>query len=118
MADQDQKQDEQNSEPTLSRMSRRDALALTSALAAISVGASEPAEAIGHRGSDKAEKKFMKGPQAPFDSLRDWVACLEANGLLMRVPRIDQDKYHATALFFSMTDMYSWYASPSSRANR
>jgi 4-hydroxy-3-polyprenylbenzoate decarboxylase len=112
MADSEQKQKEQNNEARLSRMSRRDALALTSALAALSVGASEPAEAIGHRGPDKAGKKFNKGPQAPFDSIRDWVACLEANGLVMRVPRIDQDRYHATALFFSMTDMYSTYASP------
>jgi len=94
----------------LNAFSRRDLLAATSGLAAL--GVTGTASAIGHRGQKKASKKFSKGPQAPFDSIRDWIACLEANGLVMRVPRIDQDRYHATALFFRMTDMYSHYAAP------
>jgi 4-hydroxy-3-polyprenylbenzoate decarboxylase len=31
--------------------------------------------------------------QAPFDSFRDWMAALEANGLLLRFERVDQDAY-------------------------
>lgn len=94
----------------LNSFSRRDVLTATSGLAAIGIAGS--ASAIGHRGPRKAGKEFTKGPQAPFDSIRDWIACLEANGLVMHVPRIDQDRYHATALIFRMTDMYSMYASP------
>ncbi len=51
-------------------------------------------------------------PQAPFDGMRDWIAALEAHGLLMRFDRIDQDAYQIPALFFKATDMYSMYGAP------
>ncbi len=51
-------------------------------------------------------------PQAPFDSFRDWIAALEAHGLLMRFDRIDQDQYLIPALFFKATDMYTMYGAP------
>jgi 4-hydroxy-3-polyprenylbenzoate decarboxylase len=51
-------------------------------------------------------------PQAPFDSLRDWTAAMEAHGLLMRFDRIDQDEYEIPALFFNATDMYTMYGAP------
>ncbi len=51
-------------------------------------------------------------PRAPFDSLRDWIAALDAHGLLMRFDRIDQDAYEIPALFFKATDMYSMYGAP------
>lgn len=88
-------------------VSRRELLAVASGLAA-AAGASS-ARAFPH-----PVKRSRRGrtPRAPFDSIRDYVAALEAHGLLLRVPRIDQDAYHATALFFEMTDMFSMYASP------
>ncbi len=88
-------------------LSRREILAATAGLATLAGGTT--ASASGHRGSGKRGGKV---PGAPFDSLRDWMAAMEANGLVMRVPRIDQDKYHATALFYRMTDMFGKYASP------
>ncbi|MDJ0927374.1 MAG: UbiD family decarboxylase [Gammaproteobacteria bacterium] len=91
----------------LSPFSRRELLAATAGLA--SLGAAGGSLAAGHKFSGKRRGKI---PQPPFDSIRDWMAMLEAHGLVLRVPEIDQDKYHATALFFRMTDMYGAYASP------
>ncbi len=88
--------------------SRRELLAATSGLAVM--GTSRPSVGMDRPGRGK--KRAGNVPQAPFDSLRDYMAMLEANGLVMRVPRIDQDKYHATALFYRMTDMFGKYASP------
>ena len=51
-------------------------------------------------------------PQAPFDSFRDWIAALDAHGLLIRFDRIDQDQYQIPALFFKATDMYTMYGAP------
>lgn len=101
---------DQDHDDGLNPFSRRELLAATSGLAAL--GLAGEAAAIGHRGAGQAHKKYMQGPRPPFDSIRDYMAMMEANGLVMRVPRIDQDRYHATALFYRMTDMYSKYASP------
>ena len=94
-------------EPARNPFSRRDLLAATAGLA--SLGAAGSSQAGSH---SRAGKRRGKIPQAPFDSIRDWMANLEAHGLVMRVPKIDQDKYHATALFYRMTDMFGKYASP------
>lgn len=51
-------------------------------------------------------------PQAPFDTLRDYVAALEANGLLLRVPEVDQDKYEATGLVYRANDRYGFTGVP------
>ncbi len=51
-------------------------------------------------------------PTAPFDSIRDYMAALDAHGLLMRFPEIDQDKFEATGLFFKATDLYGMYGTP------
>lgn len=51
-------------------------------------------------------------PQAPFDSLRDYVAALDAHGLLVRIPRINQDRYQTTALMFYATEKYGFTGSP------
>lgn len=51
-------------------------------------------------------------PRAPFDSFRDWIAALEAHGLLMRFDRIDQDAYEIPGLFFRATDRFSVYGTP------
>ena len=51
-------------------------------------------------------------PTAPFDSIRDYVAALEAHGLLLRIPRIDQDQYHTTALMFRAIDKFGTFEAP------
>lgn len=51
-------------------------------------------------------------PRPPFDSIRDYVAALEAHGLLMRFNRIDQDAYHATGLVYRLNDRYTMFGVP------
>jgi len=87
-------------------VSRRDLIAAGSGLAALA--ASGTGLAASHRGTGGRRK----APGPPFDSLRDYMAMMEAHGLVVHVPRIDQDRYHATALFYRMTDMFGKYASP------
>lgn len=57
-------------------------------------------------------KLIAAAPKAPFDSIRDYMAALDAHGLLLRVPEIDQDEYQMTALMFRATDEYGFFESP------
>ena len=50
--------------------------------------------------------------RAPFDSLRDYVAAMEARGNVMRFARVDQDAYEATAIMYRLVDRYGWYRAP------
>jgi len=56
--------------------------------------------------------RIKNAPKAPFDSFRDWMAALDAHGLLMRFDRIDQDAYQIPALFFKATDKFTMYGAP------
>jgi UbiD family decarboxylase len=49
---------------------------------------------------------------APFDSLRDYVGALEANGLLLRFDRIDQDAYEGTAMMYRLVDRFGRQQTP------
>ena len=96
-------------------VSRRDFLNSVAAGTAVSAlaaaGYADPAGASPLVASASAVK--LKGsPKAPFDSLRDWMAALDANGLLLRFKRIDQDRYQIPALFFRATDRYTMYGAP------
>jgi 4-hydroxy-3-polyprenylbenzoate decarboxylase len=51
----------------------------------------------------------------PFDSLRDWVAALEAHNLVMGFDRIDQDAWQATGLVFRATDRFGMFGVPAMR---
>jgi 4-hydroxy-3-polyprenylbenzoate decarboxylase len=43
-------------------------------------------------------------PTGPYDTLRDYVAALDAKGRLLRIKEVDQDKYEATAFVYRMVD--------------
>lgn len=94
--------------PLDTRLSRRDLFACAtsvSAVAALADGASlVPGE--GQPG---------QVPAAPFDTMRDYIAALQANGLLMRLDRVDQDAFHATALVYRGTDKYGMFNMPALR---
>jgi 4-hydroxy-3-polyprenylbenzoate decarboxylase len=99
--------------------SRREFLTITgtslAALSSLAVGCSDSAEratatARDTTASTTAAKK--SAPQAPFDSIRDYVAALEAHGQLIRVPRIDQDRYQTTALVFRAVDRFGMFGAP------
>ncbi len=96
-------------------VSRRDFLGTAtagSALAALAAaGYTTNADAALFSGK-KSKGAAATAPQAPFDSMRDWIAALEAHGLVLRFDRIDQDAFHIPALFFKATEKYSWYGAP------
>jgi len=108
-------------------VSRRDVLALTgTGLAALAVASCAPGGDAAPAATAPAPKAMpdsdldpditailSRKTQAPFDSMRDWMAALEANGLLMRFHRVDQDAYEMPALFFRATDRFSMYGAPS-----
>ena len=48
----------------------------------------------------------------PFDSLRTYMAALEAHGGVLRIPEINQDAYEATALMYRLVDKYGWTGAP------
>jgi 4-hydroxy-3-polyprenylbenzoate decarboxylase len=59
-----------------------------------------------------AAASLQGAPNAPFDTFRDYIAALEAHGLVFRVPRIDQDAYEMTALTYRLIDEHGWYEAP------
>ncbi len=54
----------------------------------------------------------ISGPRAPFVSMRDYIAALDARGLVVRIPRVDQDAYEATALMYRMRDQHGMRGAP------
>jgi len=90
-------------------LSRRDLLAAGTTLAALySAGTASGGTSLtlGAAAGSKA------APTAPFDSIRDYVAALEAHGLLLRIPRIDQDQFESTALVFRANDLFTMFGVP------
>lgn len=53
-----------------------------------------------------------KATQGPYDSLRDYMAALEARGRVLRIKEIDQDQYEATGLMYRLIDKYGWIDAP------
>ena len=51
-------------------------------------------------------------PTGPYDSLREYIAALEARGRLLRIKEMDQDKYEATAFVYQMLDKLGIERSP------
>jgi UbiD family decarboxylase len=48
----------------------------------------------------------------PYDTLRDYIAALEARGKLLRIKEVDQDKYEGTAFVYRMLDEVGVDTSP------
>ncbi len=87
---------------TTTAWSRRDLLSGSLGLAALATAPTIPA----------ASHQSAAIPTAPFDSLRDYIAALEAHGLVMRIPRINQDEYEATALMYRIRDQHGMRGGP------
>ncbi len=88
-------------------LTRRGFLATSGGLASLGLGLlSQPGTPAHGKVPDSP------APQPPYDSIRDWVAALEAHGLLLRMGDVDQDAFHATGLFFNLTDQYTWFGAP------
>jgi len=50
--------------------------------------------------------------QAPFKSMRDYVAALDAYGLVMRIAEVNQDEYEATGLMCRARDQHGMRGAP------
>ena len=53
----------------------------------------------------------------PFDSLRDYVAALDEQGLLARFSNVDQDAYEATAIMYRLIDKHGRRTAPAVMLN-
>jgi UbiD family decarboxylase len=60
----------------------------------------------------RAKENLGTEPKPPFDTLREYVAAIEAHGLLLRFDRVDQDAYEGTAIVYALIDKYGWYEAP------
>jgi 4-hydroxy-3-polyprenylbenzoate decarboxylase len=87
--------------------SRRDLIAASTTLAAFASAGCATGGAPAARAATPAS-----APRAPFDTLRDYVAALEANGLLLRIPEVDQDMYEATGIVYRADDLYGFEGVP------
>ncbi len=83
-------------------LSRRQLLASGAGITALGAAMTSPA----------TQAKRRAAPQAPFDTMRDYVAALDARGLLVRIPRIDQDEYEAAALMYRLRDQHGMRGAP------
>jgi len=93
-------------------LSRRDFLAVTGTGLALT-GTLGGCVTAGNGGpaSDKAAA-VPASPTAPFDSLRDYIAAMEARGNVLRIAQVDQDTYEGTALMYRLVDRHGIYRAP------
>ncbi len=89
-------------------LSRRDFLA--TGLAAMSVESMAIAAPSGAK--DTGANNLETTPSAPFDTLRDYIAAMEAHGQVVRLPEVDQDAYEMTALMYRLMDDYGVFGAP------
>jgi 4-hydroxy-3-polyprenylbenzoate decarboxylase len=92
--------------PDRLRVSRRALIATTTAgLAAATTG-------CGLDNSAARETPPSTATVGPYDTLREAIAALDARGRLVRIARVDQDAYEATALMYRLTERYSAEGAP------
>lgn len=99
--------DSQDSAPG-SGLSRRDLLAVSGLGLATLAG-------TGCASAGASAGRTAAAPRPPFDSLRDWVAALEAHNLVLGFDRIDQDAFQATGLVFRANDRFGMFNVPAMR---
>ena len=62
--------------------------------------------------AEAAARKKEAAPTAPFDTLREYMAALEADGLVLRFDKVDQDEFEGAAIIYALIDKYGWYDAP------
>jgi 4-hydroxy-3-polyprenylbenzoate decarboxylase len=50
--------------------------------------------------------------QGPYDSVRDYLAAIEATGNLLRIPEMDQDEYETTAFCYRLMERIGYWKAP------
>lgn len=93
-------------------VSRRSFLAATAGVAAVGCESMSAAnERVAIAEATAAERRAA-APKAPFDTLREYMAAVEAHGLLLRFDRVNQDEYEGAAIIYALIDKYGWYDAP------
>jgi 4-hydroxy-3-polyprenylbenzoate decarboxylase len=90
-------------------LSRRQVLTSGMALAAspAALGAANSSTLVAASGT-----ALRNAPTAPFDSLRDYIAALDAAGALLKLDGVDQDTYEATAIMYQLVDEFGLRNAP------
>lgn len=90
-------------------LSRRQVLTSGMALAAspAAIGAANSSTLVAASGTASGN-----APTAPFDSLRDYIAALDAAGILLKLNGVDQDAYEATAIMYQLVDEFGLRNAP------
>jgi len=88
--------------------------ALATAPAALSQSPTEtpPTSPPAGVSAPKAAAAAAKWDFGPFETLRDYIEALDDRGLLLRVPRVDQDAYESTALMYRLVEKFGVYEAP------
>ena len=68
-------------------------------------GPTEPALA-------KDKKTKPSAGKAPFNTMREFIGALDARGLVVHIPRVDQDQYEVAALMYRMRDQHGMRGAP------
>ena len=90
-------------------ISRRNLIGSAASAAALGGAiAPSPIAAMQRPGSDPLTRLH----KAPFKSMRDYIAALDARGLVIRIPEVDQDAYEATALMYRIRDQHGMRGGP------
>jgi 4-hydroxy-3-polyprenylbenzoate decarboxylase len=87
----------------ITAISRRELLATSMGVAALSAAPAMASAKTLQTGANTA---------APFNSMRDYVAALDKRGLVLRIPRVDQDEYELTALMYRLRDQHGMRGAP------
>jgi 4-hydroxy-3-polyprenylbenzoate decarboxylase len=58
------------------------------------------------------KRSSTKVTVGPYDTFRDAIAALDARGRVVRIARVDQDAYEATALMYRLCDRYGAEGAP------
>ncbi|MGI9292703.1 MAG: twin-arginine translocation signal domain-containing protein, partial [Pseudomonadales bacterium] len=91
----------------MSSISRRNFLSGSAALTAVTT------DAVALTASSSGSGVLTgSNTSAPFSSMRDYLAALEANNLVVRFSGVDQDAFEATAIMYQLIDEFGKYNAP------
>lgn len=93
-------------------VSRRSFLAASAGAAAIGCDTLASADKQVAAAEAAAAERINNAPKPPFDTLREYVAALEAHGLVLRFEKVNQDEFEGTAIVYALIDKYGWYDAP------
>lgn len=112
MSDNNKQKPAEQSARSASIVSRRSFLAATAGVAAMGCETTARANQQIAAAQAAAAERRAQAPTAPFMTLRDYIAALEARDLVLRFDRVDQDEFEGAAIVYALMDRYGWYDAP------